>query len=519
MRWLALVLALAGCDRLFGITEIPFAGGDGGSTGGAMLQVSDPMVDFGQVEDGKQSTTQTYNVINVGTAATAALNVTSSGDASQFTFDPGTCKSAVLAPGTGCFVMLTFAPTTAGSFSATFEFQDASTAASLVASGIGLVPGVLGLGNVPMFTTEPVGTSAPSQTVMVTNGGSMAVTIETIGVSGTGSGSYAVLPGGTCQPNVMLAGGATCTINVGFTPKIGGSPPASLVLTDNAPTGGTSVASLSGTGTSTISVSKQGTGTGVVISGDQMIQCGSLCSETVATSSVVLSGTPDPLNTLAPWPPNCQPMGASCVVPTTAGIIDVAATFMAYPKLSVMITGSMGSVTSSVGGIDCSFGSAAMCSAQLAPNTAVTLTETPMNDVFNTWSGACAAGSATNAATCALKLTADVSVTADFESGGTVLNLEPAATNPPLDTGVSVKVNNGPCPHLDTGCSYPTSAGLTMNIQAAGDTCFLFSGFSSNCTPSGSNACTIITAPGTNTVSYTFTRNPNGSGACAGSAL
>ena len=112
-----------------------------------------------------------------------------------------------------------------------------STASAPVAS---LSPTSLSFGN------QEINTSSAVRAVTLTNSGNAALTIHSIGLSGPNSGDFHQQ--NTCpSSSSTLAAGASCTINVTFTPTADGSLSASLTITDNASGSPQSVA-LSGTG-------------------------------------------------------------------------------------------------------------------------------------------------------------------------------------------------------------------------------------------------------------------------------
>jgi hypothetical protein len=94
------------------------------------------------------------------------------------------------------------------------------------------------------FTAEQVGITSIEQTVTLSNPGSVSLAISSIGVTGTNAGDFRET--NTCGSN--LAAGATCTINVTFTPTVIGARNATLTITDNVLTSPQTL-SLTGTGT------------------------------------------------------------------------------------------------------------------------------------------------------------------------------------------------------------------------------------------------------------------------------
>ena len=65
------------------------------------------------------------------------------------------------------------------------------------------------------FASQSVGTTSAAQGVTLTNGGSAALTINSMQIGGTDPGDFA-MPSDTCGSS--LAVNASCTVNVTFTP-------------------------------------------------------------------------------------------------------------------------------------------------------------------------------------------------------------------------------------------------------------------------------------------------------------
>jgi hypothetical protein len=93
------------------------------------------------------------------------------------------------------------------------------------------------------FGSESVGASSTAQTVTLSNTGSAALSITSIGITGVDSSDFTQ----TNNCGSSVAAGAKCTISVTFTPAASGSLTAALSLTDNA-TGSPQSVSLAGTG-------------------------------------------------------------------------------------------------------------------------------------------------------------------------------------------------------------------------------------------------------------------------------
>jgi hypothetical protein len=93
------------------------------------------------------------------------------------------------------------------------------------------------------FTSQTVGQASAAQTVILSNTNSTALSISGVAISGAQSGDYQ--QSNNC--GASLAAGATCAINLTFTPLAAGARAATIQITDNAPNS-PQVVALSGTG-------------------------------------------------------------------------------------------------------------------------------------------------------------------------------------------------------------------------------------------------------------------------------
>jgi subtilisin family serine protease len=175
-----------------------------------------------------------------------------------------------------------------------------------------------------------------------------------------------------------------------------------------------------------LTATKGGNGTGTVTSSPAGIDCGSTCSHSFSSGTVVtLTAAASTGSSFTGWSGGgCSGTG-QCQVTMTAAE-TVTANFGLGHALTVTKTGSgSGKVTSSPVGINCG----TTCSAAFNAGSTVTLTATPAsNSKFTGWSG----GGCTGAGTCRVTLNGDTSVTAIFKD-----------TTPPHVQNLKVKVNHG----------------------------------------------------------------------------
>jgi hypothetical protein len=96
------------------------------------------------------------------------------------------------------------------------------------------------------FGNQIVGITSATQTVTLTNNGSLALSISSIALTGTNATDFA--QSNTCPSGSnTLAAGSSCTISLTFTPGATGARSANLTFTDNA-AGSPQALALSGTG-------------------------------------------------------------------------------------------------------------------------------------------------------------------------------------------------------------------------------------------------------------------------------
>jgi len=208
-------------------------------------------LNFGNEPVGSTSAAQTITLSNTGTGPLTILSIAVTGPNSGDFAETNTCpaSNSTLAAGANCTISVTFKPTSTGSRTGSVSIADnaAGSPQSVSLSGTGVEPAV-NLAPVSLtFTGQLITTTSSAQSVTLTNGGTAALTISSIAITGVNSGDFAetnTCPGSTAN----LAVGAKCTINVTFTPTATGSRTASITVTDNA-MGSPQSVSLAGTGT------------------------------------------------------------------------------------------------------------------------------------------------------------------------------------------------------------------------------------------------------------------------------
>jgi FG-GAP-like repeat/Abnormal spindle-like microcephaly-assoc'd, ASPM-SPD-2-Hydin len=185
------------------------------------------------------SKAQTVTLTNSGLEALKITKIAVSGPFSE----TNNCGS-IVKPGKSCTLTVTFTPTTTGTLNGSISITDNAPLSpqTIKLQGTGtavqLSPASLNFGN------QAVGTRSVTKKVTLANKGSAALSISKIKITGTNPGDFA--QASNC--GTSLAAGASCLINVTFTPTAAGSRSAAVSVTDNGGSSPQSVA-LTGTGT------------------------------------------------------------------------------------------------------------------------------------------------------------------------------------------------------------------------------------------------------------------------------
>jgi hypothetical protein len=208
------------------------------------IGLSSASVVFGQQNVGSTSAPQTVILSNTGNGSLNISGISVSGTDSRDFAQTSNCGGSVGA-GTNCTITVTFAPSGAGSRSASLTVSDNASGSpqTISLSGTGLQPVVsLSPGSLT-FAQQSTGSTSMAQSVTLSDTGNTSLTISSIALSGANAADFAQT--NDCGSGVGVSG--SCTISVTFAPAAAGSRSASLLVTDNAG-GSPQTVSLSGTG-------------------------------------------------------------------------------------------------------------------------------------------------------------------------------------------------------------------------------------------------------------------------------
>jgi len=287
---------------------------------------------FASTFQGESSGPEGVTMTNTGTAALSISSIAITGsNPSQFVF-ANNCGTS-LAVGASCTIHGHFAPTLVGALSAAITITDSAAGSPQVIklAGTGL-EGPVTLSEYSLaFGSTITGTWSASQTVVVTNTGTAALTITSIAVTGANASQFDMA--NSC--GTSLAVNATCTIHGHFQPTALGAMTANVVITDNATTSPQTIP-LTGTGIPVpVTLSPTSVAFGSVTenttSGSQTVTMTNTGTASLSIASIAVTGTGASQFVFANTCGTTLAVGANCTIhghfaPTAAGAVTAAIT-------------------------------------------------------------------------------------------------------------------------------------------------------------------------------------------------
>jgi len=207
-----------------------------GPSAAPAYSVSPSLLQYSTQQVGSTSQPQTVLLRNMGSASMSISSITTNGDFAQ----TNNCGTSVPAAGS-CTFSVTFTPTAVGLRSGAVVIQDDAAGAPHVINLSGEGSGaVVALSPASLsFPSSQVGTTSGAQAVTLTNNGNATLSISAIQVAGNYSQTN------NCP--ATLPSGASCAINITFSPTSAGARNGTLSISDSA-SDSPQALSLTGTG-------------------------------------------------------------------------------------------------------------------------------------------------------------------------------------------------------------------------------------------------------------------------------
>jgi hypothetical protein len=208
--------------------------GIGSEPAASQVLLSKTVLTFDSQTVNTSSVSQSVTLSNPGTTALIITQVSLSGTNAADFSETNTCGSS-LAAAKSCTLSVTFKPSGVGPRTALLLVADNANGSPQTVT----VNGMGAANTNPVANVSPTTLTFPSQTVkttsaalpvILTDTGSAALALTSIAISGAEAAEFAQT--NTCGNSV--AAGATCTVNVTFTPAATGSRSAQLQINDNA---------------------------------------------------------------------------------------------------------------------------------------------------------------------------------------------------------------------------------------------------------------------------------------------
>jgi sugar lactone lactonase YvrE len=313
------------------------------------IGISPTSLTFGSQAVGTTSAAQTVTVSNNGNFPLIFSSIVTSGDFAGATLAQCPSLGVESEP---CVFSITFKPTATGARTGAITFTDTGTGSpqTVTLTGTG-TPGAATVTVTPSsltFGSQALTTTSAAMSVTVMNTSTAAVNFTGFTVSGANAGDFAVpLPSSSsgCSPTGTLAAGASCTINVVFTPSANGARAATLNIADNA-AGSPQMVALSGTGVTSsviISIAPGGSNTATTVSGGTAVYGLTIAGAPGVTGTVQLGCIPSSVLITCNVIPNS--------VTLTGGTTEVAFAIQTFCQGATTSTGFVPPVGGIGGGI------------------------------------------------------------------------------------------------------------------------------------------------------------------------
>ncbi|BBI99716.1 hypothetical protein FGKAn22_14090 [Ferrigenium kumadai] len=213
-----------------------------GQAASASLTPATPLT-FAAQQTGTTSAAQAVVVANTGVGPLSITGITIGGTNYLNFTQTNNCGTS-LAVGASCTVNVSFAPTAAGTMTATLNVADGAGVHMVALNGTGAVQSASLTPATPLtFALQQTGTTSAAQVVTLTNTSVLPLSVTSVAISGVDAADFAQT--NNCGTSVAAGTTGSCKINVTFAPGTIGTKTAVLTVVDGA---GTHSINLNGTG-------------------------------------------------------------------------------------------------------------------------------------------------------------------------------------------------------------------------------------------------------------------------------
>lgn len=198
-----------------------------GTGAAAATDALSPMeISFPATVTGQQSSPQIVTLTNNGD-----LPLTSIGSTTSAGFQPSSTCGTQLTGHASCAISVVFSPNAAGILNGSLRVSDAIQTQTVALSGTGLQPPSIGVSPAQLtFTAQPIGQAASPLTLAVSNTGGAPMSNVGFQTTGQNAASF-TWSASTCGST--LSNGSSCTVQVGFAPRVAGQLSATLIVSSS----------------------------------------------------------------------------------------------------------------------------------------------------------------------------------------------------------------------------------------------------------------------------------------------
>jgi hypothetical protein len=189
---------------------------------------------FAGTVDGQLSAAQVITLTNNGDLPLEQISI----PPLSGVFQTSNKCSTQLAAHSSCEIGVVFAPVQPGNQTGTLTISDAIRTQTVALSGIGLLPPAFGVSPSSLtFAAQTVGQASTAQTLTISNTGGAPMANIGFAITGQSASEFscgsAICTATNC--GATLANGASCTVQVNFTPSTAGGAMAALVISSSSP--------------------------------------------------------------------------------------------------------------------------------------------------------------------------------------------------------------------------------------------------------------------------------------------